>query len=79
MAVVVPIVKTAFNDNNITTHPTSTLENTILGSNYISIILNLVFMAFWTFGLSIWINLLILLPVRVVMLASAWYIISPAK
>lgn len=74
-----PIIKTALADISSVSNDATGIEKTVLGSNYISIILNVVAVAFWTFGLNVWINLFILVPLRIIMLASAWYIISPAK
>jgi hypothetical protein len=54
-------------------------QATIEGSSYTSIALNLVGIPFWTFGLNYWINLIILLPLRIIGGISLWYIISPAK
>jgi len=79
LAVTTPIIKTAFDDSGTVSNSVSDLDTIVKGSSYLSIWLNIAFVPFWTFGLNTWINLLLLLPIRVAMLAAFWFILSPAK
>ena len=54
-------------------------DNTVAGSSYSSIALNIVALPLWTFGLNTWINLILLLPLRVLGLICLYYIIFPTK
>lgn len=57
----------------------SLLQSAVSGSSYSSIALNVIFVLFWTFGLSNWFNLTILLVIRIIGLISLYYIIFPTK
>jgi hypothetical protein len=78
LAVFVPIFQESLG-TSIVSQDTTGFQATIESSTYLSIATNLVALPLWTFGLNSWINLLILLPLRVIGLISLWYIISPAK
>jgi len=78
LAIFIPIFNTAIGETQ-TTDYTTVFEQDVLSSTHLTIFLNIGTIAFWTFGLNSWINLLILLPLRVIGLISLWFIISPAK
>lgn len=79
LGIFVPIINEALDNSSYTDVGAENLESTALSSTYSQIGINILSVMFWTFGLNNWINLLILLPVRILGLMSLWYIISPAK
>lgn len=79
LAVLVPFVKVALSDTDISSSDVSALETVFEGSNYLTIAINILFMFFWTFGLSAAFNLYVLLPLRIIALISAYYVIFPTK
>jgi len=78
LGVFVPYFNTAL-DQETSEGYGNELDRIVGGSSYLTIGLNLVSIPFWTFGLNAWINILILLPLRIVGLLSLWYIIFPTK
>lgn len=69
------------NDALDTPDTTSTSGITQLKSTvtYQDILVNILVIPVWTFGLDTWINLILLLPIRVVMLFALYYLIFPTK
>lgn len=78
LAIFVPIFNMIFESETPSGEATA-LEETVSGSSYLTIMVNMLFIYFWTFGLNTWINLLILTPIRIVGLITAYYIIVPTK
>lgn len=78
LAVFIPFVKQAINES-YNSQDVSLFERTILGESYLSIVANIIVIPFWTFGLNTWLNILVLLPLRVAGILSIWYSGIPTK
>lgn len=78
LGIFVPIFNTAFNTGDLTTSSDDILGTLLSGSNYLTIVPNLVLSMFWTFGLPTVFNVILIIP-RLVGLIAFWYIVNPVK
>lgn len=74
LAIFIPYINSTFEQSS-----TEVDTDIFSGNSYTSILLNIPTIMFWTFGLNKWINLIILLPMRIILGITLWFIISPAK
>ena len=77
LGIFIPYINEALDTNSdVNTDGLDELDDTTTTSD---ILINILALPVWTFGLNSWINLIILLPLRIIGLIALYYIIFPTK